>query len=746
MINIPATDIMSLITGEVDKMAMADRPKAAEVSFMGVINAEGSHTDEQADVLGFPITADMADSVVKSANFAVAGPMLANIPLQIQQDAGTDTSAMGGLTNNGTTSPTPLVDDTPVPPAFAPYSKGTHSIMQPALPKATLIIFGPEPDPRSAENQSKTAVEKADAPTRNNNFSGRHTLQPNNTQTPRMVDAQPANGMLAGEMESPLMAPQMAPQSPVGGPGSTHSSTNTTLQQGPVGRADKQTAIAAAERFKPEVARLDKPLSRQQVAVGDHTNRKTIEQANQRPVLRSTNPGSISAGPPPSQRVSNPRHPAPQPPELPVSHTEPDTIPAAATPADKPPAAPAGIAIAQQAPTPQLHNIPGNAPNQRMSAQQKGPAQAPANKPDSPKGSAPTQTVIQHPIEAPIQSPERPPFYRAPPPAHPVNRGLENTPETQLANVPAPRLVAQYGEASKAVAPPAATKVVASEAIQRPTTSKLAAPAATQPLSNPDVSAPETPLPSAAAKGAAPVTRQPLAAQKLDASKTIHSSDDPMAAAFEPRQINAGSKGGSGDAYKIKSAAEFPAPKPARQNSPQQTGGPDITTFEAGEALATPEFVALEAKSAEVAPLVRHDANLNRPEVMRHVAQQLTDAARQMPDRPVELSLNPEELGRVRLTFTTTDAGLHVAVIAERGETMDLLRRHIESLAQDFRDLGYRDVKFDFSGNGARSDANTSGNENADQDQSNDPDAAPQDIDAPIQLSLEPSAGLDLRL
>lgn len=170
----------------------------------------------------------------------------------------------------------------------------------------------------------------------------------------------------------------------------------------------------------------------------------------------------------------------------------------------------------------------------------------------------------------------------------------------------------------------------------------------------------------------------------------------------------------------------------------------DAATAETLEALPTLEVMPFEVKSTDFASTLRHDANVNRPEVMRHVAQQLVDVARQMPDRPVELALNPEELGRVRLTFTTTDGGIHIAVMAERGETMDLLRRHIETLAQEFREMGYKDVNFEFAKNG-HNDAQKG---ETDAQSRAEPDAEPTQTQslAPVQLSLEPSAGLDLRL
>lgn len=77
--------------------------------------------------------------------------------------------------------------------------------------------------------------------------------------------------------------------------------------------------------------------------------------------------------------------------------------------------------------------------------------------------------------------------------------------------------------------------------------------------------------------------------------------------------------------------------------------------------------------------------------------QHLADVAARFPDRPVELTLSPEELGRVRMTFTTGDGALTMTLAADRPETLDLLRRHIDVLAQDFRDLGFANLSFSFA-------------------------------------------------
>lgn len=62
----------------------------------------------------------------------------------------------------------------------------------------------------------------------------------------------------------------------------------------------------------------------------------------------------------------------------------------------------------------------------------------------------------------------------------------------------------------------------------------------------------------------------------------------------------------------------------------------------------------------------------------------------------IDVSLSPEELGHVRLRLAHGEAGLSVTITADRPETLDLLRRNIETLARDFQDIGYGDVNFSF--------------------------------------------------
>ena len=83
------------------------------------------------------------------------------------------------------------------------------------------------------------------------------------------------------------------------------------------------------------------------------------------------------------------------------------------------------------------------------------------------------------------------------------------------------------------------------------------------------------------------------------------------------------------------------------------------------------------------------------------VAAQIAVALGRSADGTIDIALHPQELGRLRLSLTPTDAGLVVTIAAERPETLDLLRRHAVDLGQDLRNLGFRDVDLNFGAPGS---------------------------------------------
>ena len=64
-----------------------------------------------------------------------------------------------------------------------------------------------------------------------------------------------------------------------------------------------------------------------------------------------------------------------------------------------------------------------------------------------------------------------------------------------------------------------------------------------------------------------------------------------------------------------------------------------------------------------------------------------------------EIVLDPEELGKVRLTLTQTEGRTILIVEAQRPETIDLMRRNLDELTAEFADAGYAGLSFDFRDN-----------------------------------------------
>ncbi len=129
------------------------------------------------------------------------------------------------------------------------------------------------------------------------------------------------------------------------------------------------------------------------------------------------------------------------------------------------------------------------------------------------------------------------------------------------------------------------------------------------------------------------------------------------------------------------------------------------------------------------------------------ISSQIAQAVTQTRDGFVEVALSPEELGKVRMTLQSHEAGIAVAVQAERPETLDLMRRHIELLERDFRDLGYATISFSFSSdqrNGADRTPTTPEQGGAEPAPRTDTlDTVPLSTPAPRDLI---PGGLDLRL
>ena len=114
----------------------------------------------------------------------------------------------------------------------------------------------------------------------------------------------------------------------------------------------------------------------------------------------------------------------------------------------------------------------------------------------------------------------------------------------------------------------------------------------------------------------------------------------------------------------------------------------------------------------------------------------------------LELTLTPEDLGKIRLVMTPDGDKIRVVIQAERPETMELLKRNTEGFTAELRQSGYASASFSFGGWGNPPSSQQN------QDQTQPPDsgstptgdatekpAIPQQFAAPHKSSV-----LDLRI
>jgi flagellar hook-length control protein FliK len=149
-----------------------------------------------------------------------------------------------------------------------------------------------------------------------------------------------------------------------------------------------------------------------------------------------------------------------------------------------------------------------------------------------------------------------------------------------------------------------------------------------------------------------------------------------------------------------------------------------------------PDVRSGHVPSPALAPVV--DARAVSAALAPVVAQQVAIAVHKAPGGVVEIILNPEELGRVRVSMQAQDGVMTMTITTERIETQDLMRRHIDALAQEMRALGYRDVGFNFQGQ----------NGDGGNSQRGSADKQSPEIEHPVLETtlLAVTSGLDLRL
>ncbi len=139
--------------------------------------------------------------------------------------------------------------------------------------------------------------------------------------------------------------------------------------------------------------------------------------------------------------------------------------------------------------------------------------------------------------------------------------------------------------------------------------------------------------------------------------------------------------------------------------------------------------------------------SLQNADSVRRIAVQLSEAFASKGERKVDVMLNPKELGRVNMQLATSEGGVKVVIHAERPETGDLMRRHIDELAKEFREMGFGSISFEFSSGDAQRQAGGQAEQSngSQTETSSDADGGIAQQPVTQQLSLGTS-GLDMRV
>ena len=119
---------------------------------------------------------------------------------------------------------------------------------------------------------------------------------------------------------------------------------------------------------------------------------------------------------------------------------------------------------------------------------------------------------------------------------------------------------------------------------------------------------------------------------------------------------------------------------------------PEVAITEDQSPVASVGISGTQSTSAQV-------ATASTPQiapVLNQVAQGLHALIQRDATDQLNLTLNPEELGRLRFEMTTMGEKLHITVFVERGDTMDLLRRHADHLLNDLRQSGLGQTSLSF--------------------------------------------------
>jgi hypothetical protein len=123
--------------------------------------------------------------------------------------------------------------------------------------------------------------------------------------------------------------------------------------------------------------------------------------------------------------------------------------------------------------------------------------------------------------------------------------------------------------------------------------------------------------------------------------------------------------------------------------------GADVVTSDAVPSPVdhAPSHALQEARRSGQETVTLHRVTGGHPPAERQILAAISAS----PSGRTEILLDPQELGRVRLSLEGDESALVLTIQADRVDTADLLRRNADLLVQEFREAGYQNLTFSFS-------------------------------------------------
>ena len=182
-----------------------------------------------------------------------------------------------------------------------------------------------------------------------------------------------------------------------------------------------------------------------------------------------------------------------------------------------------------------------------------------------------------------------------------------------------------------------------------------------------------------------------------------------LAAFFEPEKHKAN------DAALPSRSKELPQPPATRPPATtfQYTTPPLIpvaqnTGFSLFDAGAEPEFtITLRTERAALeSSAALPSGSRTAPPVQAQIAAQFPTQIAKNSQQVIELRLDPPELGRVAIHITTQDQTVTAQILADRPDTLDLMRRHSDFLTSMLEKAGFSQSSLSFQQGSGQSQKN----------------------------------------